>query len=324
MYEYPHDSDEPQDRKLVEQLRSIRVSCEKRLTVGNSTYVSPTTVAELARCLAEQPDVTILAGGTDVGLRVTKQYAELPAIVYIGNVAELMRVTHTAEHIEMGATVPLTDAFAALVTEYPELEEIARRFASPPICNSGTLCGNIANGSPIGDSMPALICLGATVLLHSSAKSRSVALEDFYLGYGKNDLAAGEFVAAVRIPRARKVRLVRSYKIAKRFDQDISAVCAAFSLEVAAGRIRTARVCFGGMAATPRRAIACEQALLGAELKPKAMDNAVRALAQDFQPITDLRASRDYRLRVAGNLLQRLALDASPSRANTNVWNYAG
>ncbi|MGH8314207.1 MAG: xanthine dehydrogenase small subunit [Steroidobacterales bacterium] len=324
MYQYRDDSNEPGDRALVEQLRAIRVSAEKSVTVGNSTYIAPTTVAELTRSLAGQPDATILAGGTDVGLRVTKQYAELPAVIYIGNVTELMRVTHSKEHIEIGATVNLTDAFAVLLAEYPELEEIARRFASPPICNSGTLCGNIANGSPIGDSMPALICLGATVVLQSAAKSRSVALEDFYLGYGKKDLSAGEFVAAVRIPRARKELLVRSYKIAKRFDQDISAVCAAFSLELAAGKIRAVRVCFGGMAATPRRATACEQALAGAELNSKAIDKAVQALAKDFQPITDMRASRDYRLRVAGSLLQRLALDASPSRTNTNVWSYAG
>ncbi len=326
MYEYPNESGEMsavQDRKLGEQLRAIRVSREKRFAVGNSSYVAPTTVAELARSLAARPDATILAGGTDVGLRVTKQDAELPAIIYIGNITGLMHVTHTDQHIEIGAAVNLTDAFAALVTEYPDLEEIARRFASPPICNAGTLCGNIANGSPIGDSMPALICLGATVELQSATQSRSIALEDFYLGYASKDLGPGEFVAAVRIPRAREDRLFRSYKIAKRFDQDISAVCAAFSLEMAAGRIRSARVCFGGMAATPRRANACEQALRGAALNPEAIGNAVRALTQDFQPITDLRASREYRLRVAGNLLRRLVLDTSQSGGNTSVWNYA-
>ena len=324
MYEYPGGASDADDRKLREQLTAIRVAREKRLDTGNSIYVAPTTVAELTRALGERPDATILAGGTDVGLWVTKKQDELPAIIYLGNVAELGRITGTDEYIEFGAAVSLTDAFAQLVAEYPDFSEIARRFASPPICNAGTLCGNVANGSPIGDSMPALICLGATVELRSAADSRSVALEDFYLDYGSKDLRPGEFVAAVRIARARRGRLIRSYKIAKRFDQDISAVCAAFSLEIADGQIRAARVCFGGMAATPRRARACEQALLGADFSPAVAARAAQALARDFQPITDLRASAAYRLRVAGNLLRRLLADSSQAGVNTSVWNYAG
>jgi len=324
MYEYPSDPGDADDRKLREQMAAIRVTREKRCGVGNSIYVAPITVAELARTLAERPDATVLAGGTDVGLWVTKQYAELSAIVYLGNIAELGTITRTDQSIEIGATVSLTDAFAELVAEYPDLREIARRFASPPICNAGTLCGNVANGSPIGDSMPALICLGATVVLRSGADSRSVALEDFYLDYRSRDLRPGEFVAAVRVARARKDQLIRSYKIAKRFDQDISAVCAAFSLEIAAGRIRSARVCFGGMAATPRRARACEQALVGTDLNPATTAKAVQALAKDYQPITDLRASQAYRLRVAGNLLQRFVAEATQADENTSVWSYAG
>ncbi|MGH8311566.1 MAG: FAD binding domain-containing protein, partial [Steroidobacteraceae bacterium] len=265
MYEYPRDIDEAHDRELKGRLTAIRVTREKRLTVGDSLYVAPTTVAELARALTERPDATILAGGTDVGLWVTKQQAELPAIVYIGNVAELKCITRTDEHIEFGAAVSLADAFAELVVEYPDLHEVARRFASPPICNGGTLCGNVANGSPIGDSMPPLICLGATVVLRSGASSRILPLEDFYLDYMKKDLRPGEFVAAVRVARARKGQMLRSYKIAKRFDQDISAICGAFAVELAAGRVRSARVCFGGMAATPKRARAAEEALAGAE-----------------------------------------------------------
>jgi xanthine dehydrogenase small subunit len=253
-----------------------------------------------------------------------RRYAALPAIVYLGNVRELASITRTDQDIEFGAAVSLTEAFEALVAEHPELHEIARRFASPPICNAGTLCGNVANGSPIGDSMPVLICLGATVVLRSATGSRSVALEDFYLDYMKKDLRPGEFVAAVRVPRARKNRLLRSYKIAKRFDQDISAVCAAFSLEIAAGRVRSARVCFGGMAATPRRAKACEQALVGADLQAAGIGRAVQALARDFQPITDFRASQDYRLRVAGNLLRRLATEATQPGECVSVWNHAG
>jgi xanthine dehydrogenase small subunit len=324
MYEYPRPSHDVDDGGLRERLTEIRVTREKRLSAGDSVYVAPTTVAELAAALADRPDATVLAGGTDVGLWVTKQHETLPWLVYIGNVVELAQITRTDRHIEIGAAVSLTDAFDALLADYPDLREIARRFASPPICNAGTLCGNIANGSPIGDSMPALICLGATVVLRSKESTRGVALEDFYRDYMKKDLRPGEFVAAVRVPRARKDRLLRSYKIAKRFDQDISAVCAAFALDIATGRVRSARVCFGGMAATPRRARACEQALAGSELSAAAVDRAVQALARDFQPITDLRASQAYRLSVAGNLLRRLFAEAKQAGANTSVWNYAG
>ena len=251
MYEYPDGSGSDPDQGLIEQLRSLRVTGEKRLTWQGSSYVAPTTIAELARALAERPDATILAGGTDVGLWVTKQHSDLPAIIYVGNVAELRTITRADAHIDIGAAVSLTDAFAVLQSEYPELQEIARRFASPPICNAGTLGGNIANGSPIGDSMPALISLGASVVLQAGSTTRRVPLEDFYLDYMKKDLRAGEFLVSVRVPRAHRGRLFRSYKIAKRFDQDISAVCAAFCIELAGGKVRDARICFGGMAPRP-------------------------------------------------------------------------
>jgi xanthine dehydrogenase small subunit len=323
MYEYPRVGDN-NDRELKEKLLAIRVTREKRLKVGDADYIAPTTVAELTRALAERPQATILAGGTDVGLWVTKKLDDLPVIIYIGNVAELKHIVRTDHYTEFGAAVSLTDAFKELTSEYPEMFEVARRFASPPICNAGTLCGNIANGSPIGDSMPALICLGASVVLGSAGGSRVIALEDFYLDYMKKDLRPGEFVAAVRVPRARKGLAFRSYKIAKRFDQDISAVCAAFAVELALGRVRAARVCFGGMAAIPRRGENCERALIGAEWNGATIARAAQSLAKDFQPITDMRASQDYRLRVARNLLQRFYADLAQNGRSTSVWNYVG
>jgi xanthine dehydrogenase small subunit len=322
MYEYEAVSGTREAQAaLSKQLRAIRVDREKRLEHAGSTYVAPSTLAELKRALAARPRATVLAGGTDVGLWVTKKLQDLPALVYVGNVAELRQVRATATHLEIGAAVSLTDAFAALGEEYPELAEIARRFASPPICNAGTLGGNVANGSPIGDSMPALICLGASVVLASAAGTRTLALEDLYLDYMKKDLRPGEFVAAVRVPRAKRGRVFRSYKIAKRFDQDISAVCAAFCVDLVDGRVGGARICFGGMAATPRRAKAAEQALAGAEWNASGVARAVQALAKDFKPLTDMRASRDYRLQVAGNLLRRLHAEAMHS-APASVWTH--
>ena len=312
-----------QDREVAAQLEHIRVRSTKVLRDANSFYVAPATLADALQVLAERPEATILAGGTDVGLWVTKKHAELREIVYLGNVAELARTALTDSHLEIGAAVSLTDAFRLLRAEYPDLAEIARRFASPPICNAGTLAGNVANGSPIGDSMPALISLGATVALRSSAGARELPLEDFYLDYQKKDLRPGELVAAVRVPRARAGLILRSYKIAKRFEQDISSVCAAFAVEVANDRVRAARIAYGGMAAVPKRARGCEQALLGAEWNPRTIARAAQALAKDFRPITDMRASADYRARVAANLLTRFHADASGKRG-TSVWSHAG
>jgi xanthine dehydrogenase small subunit len=322
MYEYPRVDDS--EAALIKELRALRVTSEKRLSSQGSSYVAPTTIAELARALEEKPDATILAGGTDVGLWVTKQYMDLPALIYVGNVAELRTITRADAHIDIGAAVSLTDGFATLEDEYPELHEIARRFASPPICNAGTLGGNVANGSPIGDSMPALIALGASVILQSGATTRRLALEEFYLDYMKKDLRAGEFVVAVRVPRARPGRVLRSYKIAKRYDQDISAVCAAFCVELKGAKVRDARVAFGGMAATPRRALKCEQALIGASWDAPGVAKAAHALAKDFQPLTDMRASAHYRAQVAANLLQRFQADVSHPDQPLSVWSHVG
>ncbi|MGQ0383763.1 MAG: xanthine dehydrogenase small subunit [Gammaproteobacteria bacterium] len=323
MYEYPA-AEAAHERLLRKRLAAIRVTQAKRLEGQGGSYLAPVTVEGVAAALAENPGATILAGGTDVGLRVTKQHADLDHVVYVGNVAGLAVVARTHEFLEIGAAVSLTDAFAALLAEYPDLAEIARRFASPPICNAGTLCGNVANGSPIGDTMPALICLDARVVLASANGQRELPLEDFYLDYMKKDLRPGEFVRALRVPLARPGRVLRSYKVAKRYDQDISAVCGAFALELAGGRVASARVAYGGMAATPRRAPACERALVGASWDIRGIAAAVAALAADFAPITDFRATQEYRARVAGNLLWRLLAETTDRGAAASVWNHAG
>jgi xanthine dehydrogenase small subunit len=324
MYDLAGDTGPEREPDLARQLRSIRVTREKRLAAAGSSYVAPSSVAELARALAARPDAALLAGGTDLALRVTKGLARLPDIVYLGNVGRLARIARTRRQIEIGAAVSLTDAFEVLVAEYPSLRAMTRRFASPPVCNAGTLCGNIANGSPIGDTMPALICLDAAVVLQGKDGSRTLPLEAFYLGYQKKDLQPGEFVASVRVPRARAQLELRCYKIAKRYEQDISAVCGAFAIEVADGRVRLARVCFGGMAEVPRRAPACEQALAGSELNEAGIEPAIAALAADFNPISDFRASHGYRQRVAANLLRRLVAEMSAGELPTGVWNHAG
>ena len=284
-------------------------------------FFAPHTLAEMAELAAEHPGATFLAGGTDVGLWVTKQLRELDTVVYTGRVAELQTLETTSTHLEIGAAVTLTDAMPAIVGHWPDLGELLLRFASPPIRNAGTLGGNVANGSPIGDSMPALLALDATVVLQKGSETRELALSDYYLDYRKTALAAGEFLARVRIPLPNVSARVRGYKISKRFDQDISAVCGAFRLELDGNAVTEARLAFGGMAAIPKRATHCERALAGCEWSEASVRRAADALERDFTPISDMRASAAYRLTVARNLLRRFFFETRGAIA-TRVYDY--
>jgi xanthine dehydrogenase small subunit len=276
---------------------------------GTPAFYAPVTLDAFAARRAGHPHARILAGSTDVGLWVTKQFRELGDILYLGNVAELKHIERDAQTLTIGAAVTLEDAYAALAVDYPELAELWTRFASLPIRNAGTLGGNVANGSPIGDSMPALLALGAEVVLRHGPKTRTLPLDAFYLGYQKTALAAGEFVAAIRVPRPAPNLRFRTYKVSKRYDQDISAVCAAFALRIVDGTIVEARLAFGGMAATPKRATQAEAALSGAAWDDTATQRAMDALAADYQPLTDMRASSAYRMKVARNLLRRFQME---------------
>jgi xanthine dehydrogenase small subunit len=287
--------------KCLDGLRALRR--QRAMTLPG--FYAPRSSDELAAALMADPAAVLLAGGTDIGLWVTQQLRELPSIIYIGEVAELKSIRSDAAGIEIGAAVPLTEGWGAIVAAYPQLAELAQRFGSPPVRNSGTLCGNIANGSPIGDAMPVLIALGAAIELRRGSHTRHLPLERFYLGYQRKDLAKGEFVVSVSVPAPRTGQKLASYKLSKRFDQDISAVCAAFLVDQEGDRIGTARIAFGGLAAIPARAYATETALIGRRWNADSFEIATAALAKDFQPLTDLRASSTYRLQAAGNLLRR-------------------
>lgn len=291
------------------------------IQAGDRQFFAPVTHDELAQLLADYPAATLLAGGTDVGLWVTKQHRELATVIYTGRVAELCEIAETDTHIEIGAAVTLTDAMLVLTSYYPELEELFRRFASPPIRNAGTLGGNIANGSPIGDSMAALMVTGSTLLMHSVLGERETTLEDFYIDYQVQDLRSGEFLATVRIPKPSQDSFLRSYKISKRFDQDISAVSTACRLELKDGKVADFAMACGGMAAIVKRASKCEAALRGAVWNEAAIETAAAALAEDFTPISDMRASAEYRLLVTQNLLRRFFLDSIGEFEQT-VYNY--
>ncbi|HEX6014260.1 MAG TPA: xanthine dehydrogenase small subunit [Geminicoccaceae bacterium] len=274
-------------------------------------FIAPATLDALAEVLLEEPEATIVAGSTDVGLWVTKLMRRLDPVVYVGRVRELQRIEEKGTSVEIGAGVSHADAMAAIAPYYPDMGEMWRRFASVQIRNAGTAGGNVANGSPIGDASPSLIAAGATLHLRRGDERRSMPLEDFFVAYGRQDRRPGEFVERISVPLPAPGARYRAYKISKRFDQDISAVLGAFLLRLEGGHVAEARLAYGGMAATPKRARRAEAALLGRSWDRAAVDAAMAALAEDFQPIDDMRASAAYRLKVARNLLLRLHVETT-------------
>ncbi len=271
-------------------------------------YHAPRSLDALSSALMATPGAAVLAGGTDLGLIVTKQVRELPPVVYVGDVPELTRIERAPHELWIGAAVTLTDAWPVILERFPELEEQAARFASPPIRNSATLGGNVANGSPIGDSIPALLALGAQIELRLGSAVRRLPLEQFYLGYQQKDLKAGEFLTGVAIPARSPGEFFASYKLSKRIDQDISAVSATFCVRLEGARVQSARLAYGGLAGIARRARHAEDALMAGGWNSRSIEVAGDALAADFQPLSDLRASAAYRLRSAANLLLRFYL----------------
>jgi xanthine dehydrogenase small subunit len=313
-------------------------------------FMAPTTLDALATLREAHPQARLLAGSTDIGLWVNKQFRELGDILYLGDVAELKNIEvrgqgeqlaagagrqqgahgHAERHeagaeLYIGAGASLEDAWRALVQRVPSLTDVWLRFASPPIRHAGTMGGNVANGSPIGDAPPVLMALDAAIELRRGDAVRRMPLQDFYLDYMKSALQPGEFVQGLAVPLAAMRRQVRAYKISKRFDCDISALCAGLAITLDAGVVASVRLAYGGMAATVRRAAQAEAALLGQPWTQASVRAAQAALAQDFTPLSDMRASAAYRLQVAQNLLQRFWLetradDALPADA-TSVWS---
>jgi len=279
-------------------------------------FDAPRTVQALAKIKQAEPAARILAGSTDIGLWVTKQMRELGNVVYVGQIAELQKLETRADWIEIGAGVTVENAYTEIAKQYPELTEMWLRFASLPIRNAGTLGGNIANGSPIGDSMPGLIALGARVIVRGGDVEREMPLEDLYVAYQKKNMGEHEFVVGLKVPTrtgARAKLQFRTYKLSKRFDSDISAVCAAFSFIADGELIREPRIAFGGMAATPKRATHAEAVLRDAEWHEATAQAALLALGNDYAPLSDMRATSNYRLEAAKNTLYRFWLETRPN-----------
>ncbi len=295
-----------------------KVACEladlrdgRRVEIGDESrrVLLPASLDDFAEVLEANPKATIVAGCTDVGLWVTKFMRDIAPVIHLSHLDELRRVSVDESGITLGAGVSYTEAHPVIVRHFPQLVELWERIGGEQVRNMGTVGGNIANGSPIGDTSPALIALGATVTLRRGGSRRTLPLDAFFIDYGKQDRQPGEFVESIRVPFLGELDRFAVYKISKRFDEDISAVCGAFRLTIYEGRVADALIAFGGMAGTPKRAASVEAALKGAVWSETAIEKAVSAFEQDFMPLTDWRASADYRMLVAKNLLRRFYLE---------------
>jgi xanthine dehydrogenase small subunit len=300
----------------LERVRGLAYFAER------NAFFAPRSLAELAELLRSYPDAAILAGGTDLGLWITKQHRRFPCIVFLGEIADLRRIARGPEHLEIGAGASWSACADALGQLHPSLSELLLRFASVQIRNAATIGGNIANASPVGDGPPPLIALGASVVLLGPQGEREIALEDFFQAYRRTDLRPGEIVARIRIPIPDPAAKFAVWKVSKRFDQDIAAVCGAFALRFVDGHIASARIAFGGMAAVPARARLAEASLAGQPWTLATAQAAAAALDRDFAPLGDARASRDYRAKVARGLLLRFYHESIGTAADTRVRAY--
>jgi xanthine dehydrogenase small subunit len=299
------------EKNTAELLQSIKPSESLQTGQAGRQFFSPRSVDELCVLLKEHPEAVMVAGATDVGLWVNKQMQTLETIIYLGAVSELQVLEDDGESLKIGAAVSYTDSMQAIAAHYPAFLPLIERLGASQVRNAGTVGGNIANGSPIGDMPPGLIAAGSSLVLRGSEGQRVIDLENFFIAYGKQDLREGEFVEQILLPVPQANRIFASYKISKRIEQDISAVCGAFSVQIDAGTITDARICYGGMAEIPKRAGNCEKILIGKAWQQESIELAMESMQSDFSPISDMRASANYRLQVAKNLLQRFYLEHS-------------
>lgn len=300
------------EAEVLEKLNHLSHSAGVLSQNAEAPYLAPRTLVELLNLRAAHPDAQLVAGCTDVGLWITKGHKRYERVLDVTRVAELRRIESDAESLRIGAGVTLHDAFAALQAERPELMHFFERFAGLPVRQSGTLGGNVANGSPIGDSMPLLIALGAQLALASMRGERTVPIEDFFLGYRKTALASDEVLVRIIVPQRFPGEVLRAYKISKRLEDDISAVCLCIAVRAEDGVIQQVRIGAGGVAAVPARAIKTEKALAGEPFTLATIEAAADVLRGEFDPISDMRASSRYRREVLGNLLLRFFEEIQP------------
>ena len=291
------------EKKTIRLLKKIR---PKNIYINNKSkkYFAPRTINELKKIIKKNKNAEFLSGGTDISLVVTKQKKDIKNIIYLNSVDELNYIKEKDKYIEVGATTPLIKFQFIIKKYYPDFNRILKRYGSVQIRNVATLAGNMATASPIGDSLPVLLSLNASITIEGFNKKTVIPLKDFFIGYRKTKLKKGQFIRSIRIPVFKK-NIFKAYKISKRIDDDISSVCASFNLAIVNKKIKNIKIAYGGMAATPKRAIYCEKMLLNSNFSEDIILKAQKSLEKDFQPIDDMRASKDYRLEIAKNLLTK-------------------
>lgn len=310
-------------KAITTRLEALKDGTRVEIGEGKSRLVVPADVDDLAAVLDKEPGATIVAGSTDVGLWVTKHMREIAPAVFIANIDGLHGMSEDKGVITIGAGVTYTEAFAMLSKRIPALGPLFDRLGGEQVRNMGTIGGNIANGSPIGDTPPPLIALGATLTLRKGKTRRTISLQDFFIAYGKQDRAAGEFVEAVHVPVPEKGEKFAVYKVTKRRDEDITATLGAFWLKLAKdGTVAELRIAYGGMAATPKRASAVEAALVGRPWTEVTVEAAMAKYAEAFTPLTDMRATAEYRALAARNLLLRFYMETTGTKAPLQVSRY--
>ena len=309
--------------EIAGRLNALRDGARIEIGTDAKRFFVPASVDDLAEILEAHPRATIVAGATDVGLWVTKFMREIAPVVFIGHLDELRRTSEKNGVLTIGANTSYTEAFRILAVRIPALATLIDRIGGEQVRNMGTIGGNIANGSPIGDTPPPLIALGARLTLRKGKSRRTIPLEEFFIDYGKQDRQPGEFVEAVHVPLPAPESRFEIYKVTKRRDEDITATLGAFHLTLdASGNVENIRIAYGGMAATPKRARSVESALFGKPWTRAAVDAALEAYEKDFTPLTDMRASADYRMLASKNLLVRFFLETSGRTAPVQVGRY--
>ncbi|MCV6548329.1 MAG: xanthine dehydrogenase small subunit [Cohaesibacter sp.] len=315
-------TDWPRSDPLLEERQRVKdqlkhwqddssIALTKQGDLGKEHIFIPKNEADLAELYAQYPDATLIAGATDAGLWVTKFLKTLPTLIHIGQVPGLKRISQTKEALILGATASYEEAMPVLLDHFPMLKDYLLRIGGWQVRSMGTIGGNIANGSPIGDMPPILIALGASITLKSKQQEREIELENFFLDYGKQDRQPGEYLHAIQIPLPSDKSHVTAYKISKRRDEDISSVAVGFNLIIKDKIIQSAHIAFGGMAGIPKRASHAEQALINKPFTQENMIKAAEKLTEDFTPLSDMRASAAYRMKVAQNLFRRFYLEHS-------------
>ena len=297
------DQSKKNEKKTISLLKKIRA---KNITINDKfkKYFAPRTINELKKIIKKNQNAEFLSGGTDMSLIVTKQKKDIKNIVYLNSIDELNYIKEKDKYIEVGATTPLSKFESIIKKYYPDFNRILKRYGSVQIRNVATLAGNIATASPIGDSLPLLLSLDASISIESFNKKMTIPLKDFFIGYRKTKLKKGQFISSIKIPIFKK-NIFKAYKISKRIDDDISSVCASFNLAIVNKKIKDIKIAYGGMAATPKRAVYCEKMLLNSDFSEDIILKAQKSLERDFQPIDDMRASKDYRVEIAKNLLTK-------------------